>query len=137
MRVITLRQPWAYAIVYLGKNIENRATNIAGTYRGPLAVHAGRTVDEDAMAVFRDQDALPHPEAMDWRGVVMGVTTLEDQHRPHLDHRRCGFWAQPRAWHLRLGETRPLASPIPARGALGLWRPDAVLSRRLAMELAR
>jgi hypothetical protein len=135
--VITLRQPWAWAIVYAGKDIENRATNIAGTYRSALAIHAGRTVDEEALAVFRDTYGVPRPEMMDLRGVVLGVTTLDDQHQPHLDYGRCGFWAQPDAWHLRLGETRPLAQPIPARGALGLWRPGEVLGRRLVQELAR
>lgn len=137
MKAITLRQPWAWAIVYAGKDIENRSTNIAGGWRGPLAIHAGRTVDEEAMAVFRDTDGIPMPNLIDLLGVVMGVTTLDDNHAPHPDHGRCGFWAQPGTWHLRLGETRPLEHPVPARGALGLWRPDDVLGRRLAMELAR
>jgi len=137
VRVITLRQPWAWAIVYAGKDVENRAANIAGAYRGPLAIHAGLTIDEDAMAVFRDTHGIPNPQALDLRGVVVGVTTLEDQHGPHFNYGRCGFWAQPDAWHLRLGETRPLVTPVPARGALGLWRPDALLGRRLVQELAR
>lgn len=135
MRVITLRQPWAYAIVYLGKDIENRATNIAGTWRGPLAIHQGTRVDQEAMAVFRDQDNLPFPDLMTASGVVLGATTLDDQHAPHPDVARCGFWAQPGAWHLQLGETRPI-EPIPARGWLGLWHPDDQLGRRLAQAVA-
>lgn len=136
MRVITLRQPWGYLITYAGKDIENRSTNIAGTYRGPLAIHQGRGVDDEALAVFGDQAGLPFKDLMTAVG-VLGVTTLDDQHAPHPDVRRCGFWAQPNCWHLKLGDTRPLEQPIPARGALGLWRPDDVLGRRLAMELAR
>jgi len=45
MRVLTVRQPWAWAIVHGGKDIENRTRNLAGTYRGPVAIHAGRELD--------------------------------------------------------------------------------------------
>lgn len=137
MRVITLRQPWAWAIVYAGKSVENRATNIVGDYRGPLAIHAGLGVDEEAMAVFRDTAGIPMPNLIDQAGVVIGVTTLDDNHAPHLDVKRCGFWAQHGTWHLKLGDTRPLERPIPVRGALGLWRPNEMLGRLLTKELAR
>lgn len=40
MRAITVQQPWAWAI-FNGKGVENRTRNIAGKYRGPLAIHAG------------------------------------------------------------------------------------------------
>jgi hypothetical protein len=30
MRALTVRQPWAWAIVHGGKDIENRTRNIAG-----------------------------------------------------------------------------------------------------------
>ena len=41
MRALSIRQPWANAIVYHGKDVENRtwATN----YRGPVLIHAGKT----------------------------------------------------------------------------------------------
>lgn len=41
MRGLTVRQPWATAIVRMGKDVENRSRNIAGGYRGPVAIHAG------------------------------------------------------------------------------------------------
>lgn len=46
MRVLTVRQPWAWAIIHGGKNVENRVRNIAGAYRGPVAIHAGLRYDE-------------------------------------------------------------------------------------------
>ena len=45
MRVLTVRQPWAWAIVHGGKDIENRTRNVAGAYRGPVAIHAGLAFD--------------------------------------------------------------------------------------------
>lgn len=39
MKVLTVRQPWAWAIAHGGKDVENRAT--LWRYRGPLLIHAG------------------------------------------------------------------------------------------------
>lgn len=39
MKALTVQQPWAWAIVHGGKDIENRTT--LWKYRGPLAIHAG------------------------------------------------------------------------------------------------
>lgn len=47
MRAITVRQPWAWAIIHGGKDVENRSRNIAGSYRGLVAIHAGLAIDED------------------------------------------------------------------------------------------
>lgn len=62
---LTIRQPWAWAIVNAGKDIENRRwpTN----YRGPICIHAAKGMTElewvDAMD-FIDRDIpLPRPEA--------------------------------------------------------------------------
>lgn len=41
MRIVTIRPPWAQLIVNYGKDVENRVRNIAGGYRGPVAIHAG------------------------------------------------------------------------------------------------
>ena len=41
MKAITVRQPWAYAIMHLGKDVENRTCNIAGSYRGPRSPSSG------------------------------------------------------------------------------------------------
>ena len=49
MKAITVRQPWAWAILHGGKDVENRTRNIAGSYRGPLVIHAGLALDKAAM----------------------------------------------------------------------------------------
>ncbi len=40
MKALTVRQPWAWAIIHAGKNIENRSWRT--DYRGPLLIHAGK-----------------------------------------------------------------------------------------------
>lgn len=47
LRVLTVRQPWAWSLIEGGKDVENRSRNIAGSYRGPVAIHAGLARFED------------------------------------------------------------------------------------------
>ena len=50
MRALTVRQPAAWAIIYAGKDVENRTRSL-GPYRGPVAIVAGREIlDEDRAA---------------------------------------------------------------------------------------
>ena len=49
MRALTVQQPWAWAIVHGGKDVENRTRNLAGSYRGPVAIHAGMQVSQDGV----------------------------------------------------------------------------------------
>src|SRR5690606_16609210 len=79
------------------------------------------------------------------RGAVIGVVDLTGSHRSKRSMTRsclgepvcfddttptgrlCSPWAMPDHHHLVLENPRPLARPIPAKGRLGLWRPDAAL----------
>ncbi len=105
MKAITVRQPWAYAIIHLGKDVENRTRNIVGSYRGPLIIHAGLAVTPEALdrriarsigERSRAGDALsrvplmaggPHGPSntiLPWygsRGGALGVVDLVDSHR--------------------------------------------------------
>lgn len=51
MKALSIRQPWAWLILYAGKDIENRTWRT--TYRGPVLLHAaaGMTKIEYAEAV--------------------------------------------------------------------------------------
>jgi hypothetical protein len=46
VKALTIRQPWAWAIIYAGKNIENRSWNTK--LRGTIAIHAGFSYVRDA-----------------------------------------------------------------------------------------
>ena len=140
MRALTVRQPWAAAIIHWGKTVENRTRNLAGSYRGPVAIHAGLTPDTAAQGSW-PLGALIPMEAWRVRGAFVGVVDLVDVHQgpntegepwravrscfqPGKPYGACSRWAQSDAWHLTLANPRPLATPIPARGRLGLWTPE-------------
>jgi len=89
MRAITVRQPWAWAIVHGGKDVENRTRNIAGAYRGPVAIHAAKADADNAPDSlwlqhanhYRATHPLCDPDAIDSeRGVIIGVVDLTDVH---------------------------------------------------------
>ena len=69
MRAITLRNPYAWAVIHGGKPVENRTRNIIGPYRGPAAIHAGLNHDwnipehDDALhaALNRAIDTMDKP----------------------------------------------------------------------------
>lgn len=138
MRILTVRQPWAWAIFHGGKNVENRVRNIAGDYRGPVAIHAGLRFDDagpehpEVARAFREYHA-----GIGWGhyGLILGIVTLTDVHRangsnpgePNLcaPYGLCSPWAEPNTHHLTLTNPTALAEPIPFRGALGLRDLDA------------
>jgi len=152
MRVLTVRQPWAWAIVHGGKDVENRSRSL-GPYRGLVAIHAGLTLDLDALdelsagghRALGDAILARTPEdliTMTEVGTVIGVVNLWAMHSaqpwccPNLGVPPFGGpWAQPDHWHLNFTNPRPLAHPIPTRGRLGLWRPNNELAAAVRRQL--
>jgi hypothetical protein len=141
MRILTVRQPWAWAIIHGGKDVENRVRNIAGDYRGPVAIHAGAT----RIADFDPGHAnlWPFNRAKHDLGAIIGVVDLADVHDPTERlfgltgcQGQCTSWADEGLFHLLLANPRPLAEPIPFKGALGLRRLDADTIRQIEEHLA-
>ena len=120
MRAITVRQPWAWAIARLGKNVENRRQNIAGTYRGPVAIHAGQQVAESVAWSDPNIEAAlaAHDVETDWPltlGRIIAVIDLTDVH----DEDAC--WQQDFRRLARLRRDDPEAlHALPDNGAGGL-----------------
>ncbi|MCI0664039.1 MAG: ASCH domain-containing protein, partial [Acidobacteria bacterium] len=81
MKAITVKPVWAWAIIYAGKNIENRSrrTHI----RGPVAIHASKNMSrseyEKSKNLFppRWRNKLPAYEDLP-RGVIIGVAEIVD-----------------------------------------------------------
>lgn len=126
LRALTLHQPWAAAVAYLGKDVENRTRRT--NWRGLVLIHAGARVD---------RDALRHVPADLTTGMpgkaVVAVARITDAH-PDC-HGECSTWAQPGAWHWQLADVVALTEPVPAAGAQGLWIPDTSLRSRVAQAL--
>ncbi|OOB90733.1 hypothetical protein [Rathayibacter sp. VKM Ac-2630] len=116
VRVLTVRQPWAWAIIYQGKDVENRSRSL-GPYRGTVAIHAGLR-DDPAGYYDGTRDNLPHEQVA--RGAIIGLVDLVDVVTDSTSP-----WAWEGAHHLLLANPRPLATPIPYRGGLGIRRLPA------------
>lgn len=150
MRILTVREPWAHAIIHLGKTVENRSRNIAGDYRGPVAIHSAQNLGtkddfaDAAAAVESITGIYPIPPAH--RGFIIGVVDLVDVHsasviggcgrwdrycleHPHGCRSHCSQWAMGPSkdgWyqHLVFENPRALEDPLPWKGALGLRKTD-------------
>lgn len=139
MRVLTVRQPWAWAIIHGGKDVENRSRNIAGGYRGPVAIHVAGNyavdVNSDVLDDVMTDWFAGNSEEQQWPwhtnvGKIIGVVDLVDVHHCFnslTDFEGCSDWAEIDAWHLVLANARPLSEPILFKGALGMRElPDDV-----------
>ena len=164
LRVLTVRQPWAWAIIHGQKDVENRVRSL-GPYRGPVAIHAaaalapckrrdhlvGGDVDfeRDSAGFLARSPRFAWPYRVpEHRGRVIGVVDLVGEH--HADEVTptfcgicpegccgCSPWAMPDHHHLELANPRPLTAPIPAKGRLGLWRPDPDLTAAILAALPK
>ncbi|AXQ93171.1 ASCH domain-containing protein [Cereibacter azotoformans] len=127
-KAISIRQPWAWAIINAGKNIENRGwlTN----FRGPVCVHAAKGAaraeyDFAAEFIFRATGSnAPDAPALVDRGGIIGVAEIVDCVRTH-----------PSPWFFGpygfvLANVRPVEF-IPVKGALGFfdWRKRVEAAR--------
>jgi len=81
MRGLTVRQPWAWAIIYGGKDVENRSRSL-GPYRGPVAIHAGLAPFEQHNMASRALRSAHGSEvsAEILFGAIIGVVDLVDVH---------------------------------------------------------
>jgi hypothetical protein len=50
MKALSIRNPWAAAIIHLGKDVENRTWMT--TYRGPVLIHTGKILELDEFGSF-------------------------------------------------------------------------------------
>jgi hypothetical protein len=143
LRAITVQQPWAWAIIHGGKNVENR-TRI-GTWRRAV----GTTVAIHASQRWSDRGADSPLVVTSWSracrlpfevrpistgdeflfGVIIGLVDVVDVHLE--EGGCCAPWGEQSyveaggskrvdIVHLSLEHPRPV-EPIDCRGALGLW----------------
>jgi hypothetical protein len=116
MKVLSFRPPWAWAILHLGKNIENRTWRTR--YRGPILLHAGNAISvDDYENVGRPAKRLrvPMPSIKELlRGGIVGEASLVDIVEKHPSRFFVGSfgWVLENAKAVRFRE---------AKGKLGLF----------------
>ena len=124
MLALTLRQPWASAVVRLGKDVENRTWTTP--YRGLLAIHAGKGVDSSAPPRVAEalEQRLPS-------GCVVAVVELYDIVRDSRSE-----WAREGEYHWLLRGVRELSVPVPCKGRLMLFKLPEDVERAVNRDVA-
>ena len=90
MQLLSVRQPWAWAIARGRKQVENRTW--APSYRGPVAIYASMRVDLDAaespLLWFAGWDPDDPVAAI---GGIVAIVTLADVCSAAVDGERCRY----------------------------------------------
>jgi hypothetical protein len=151
MRVLSLRQPWAWVVVYLGKDIENRDWDMS--YRGDFLIHAslGMTKNEYygcmefCQAVLGSSVIAKFPGLKSLqRGGIVGAATVVGVLPPCTDcvcDKKVGIVLKPcgrdHRWHMpwkygfQLQNIRPSPEFIESKGMLGLYNASPELVERV------
>lgn len=129
-RVLSLRQPWAWAVAIGRKRVENR--NWSTGYRGTVYIHASMRLDRTAVEWIRREIHLKPPDQF-VHGAIVAVATIDDV-MTRKNARRFGKWFFGK-YGFVLSNVRPLRRPVSTRGKLGLWRAPATLRRRVERAL--
>ncbi len=125
VKVLVVRQPWAWLIVHGYKDIENRTWKTK--FRGTLLIQASANLppkwELDENRLFARKLGVKVPEVLEQGGIV-GVVQLEDC----VPRSRSKWFHGPVGWVL----TRPKKLPfMPLKGRLGLFDPPPKIVRRL------
>lgn len=125
--VLSIRQPWAWAIIHAGKDVENRTWWTR--HRGPIFIHAGVSFDgskADALQTVKFwayRAGVSAPASIDGipRGGIVGMAEIVDCVTKMDSEWFCG----PFGFVLRNARPLPL---IPCKGQLGFFDapPEAV-----------
>jgi hypothetical protein len=114
---ISIRQPWAWAILHAGKDVENRTWPLPKKFIGvKVLIHAGKQVEHEAV-IHLLHLGIPVPELLETGGIV-GMTVFtgcgtDSGNRP---------WAEPglHHWAISTDHTKPLPF-LPTPGRLGFF----------------
>jgi hypothetical protein len=129
MKALSIRQPWCWAILNAGKDVENR--DWFRQFRGRIAIHAakGMTASEfkSANMFIRRVSGVwcPAPQTIK-RGAIVGTVEIVGCVRQSNS-----AWFQGE-YGFVLREPIALATPIPYKGALGFWDVPAEIEQLIA-----
>ena len=121
---LSIRQPWCWAILHAGKDIENRSW--ATSFRGPVCIHAAKGMTKDEVMEFSEflgdlrlDGAVPrslkgpHYASLP-RGGIVATAEITG-----CVNRSASLWFFG-PWGFVLSKVQPVEF-IPCRGALGFF----------------
>ena len=119
---ISIKQPWAYAIMHLGKDVENRTWDLPRKFIGKtVLIHAGKKIDKaglDYLDQFTVRGGLFTPKDISLGGIVGALTFSA-----HIIPGPRSSWAEPGLHWWRISSSRPLPF-FPCKGSLGFFEVD-------------
>ena len=129
-RILSLKQPWAWAVAAGKKKVENRTWSTP--YRGPVFIHASSKLDRPAVDWLRNRaHVMPPSEFV--HGAVVAVADIVDVVTEADAATLAPWFFGP--YGFVLARIRRLRTPVPEKGRLGLARASDHLRRRVARAL--
>lgn len=137
MKALSIRQPWAWAILHAGKDVENR--DWFTPFKGRFAIHAAKGMTREEYFDFCEGygnlvgaglaldvivpafDLLP-------RGAIVGVAEIVGCVKQSKS-----AWFQGK-YGFVLRDPVVLLEPIPCRGALGFWDVPEDVERQMMIQ---
>jgi hypothetical protein len=111
MKIISIRQPWAYLVVNGLKDVENRTWRTR--YRGPVVIHTSQTPDQVSLEEMKRRFGVRPPDHLPL-GVVVGIADIVDCVMGHPSK-----WYVAGHWAFVLRNARPVTH-VKWSGALSL-----------------
>lgn len=124
---LSVRQPWAWAILHAGKDIENRSWRYghpSRRFRGAVCIHAARGMtraEYEEAAGFMAKIGVVCPKPADLvRGAILGTVVIVDGINVNNPPAASPWFMGPFGFVLR--DAQPLTAPIPAMGQLDFFQ---------------
>ena len=128
MKCLSIKQPWAWAILHAGKDIENRSWKT--DYRGPLLIHAASTMTREEyrrFAEFMEEERIgrvPNRHELQLGGII-GMAEMV----ACVSASTSRWFFGPNAFVLRNAKPVPF---IPMPGRLNLFDVDQKKKKKVA-----
>ena len=145
MKAISLTQPWASLVALGEKSVETRGWRPTSVLGDDIAIHASNGFPLQCRQLC-DQPVFAGALKQSWTqlpiGAVIAVVNVMSFYPTEdlrgLDGVELAFGDYgPKRFGWFLQNVRPLAKPVPCRGALGIWSLPAEVERQVAEQLRR
>jgi ASCH domain len=128
---LSVRQPWASALVRGSKDVENRSR--LTRHRGWLWIHASKALAgivelDECAAIAGNRFRLP--SAAEY-GAIIGAVEIVGS----VTESKSRWFFGPHGWVV--GQRIAFTSPVPCSGMLGFWRPTPAVLAACSRELKR
>ena len=134
MKAISVRVPWNWYLLYVGKDIENRSLHFPHSYRGRVLLHVSKWWNKNKILrdielanqmhakqpySFMNAPALTLPYLQSTCGNIIGSIQIDD----YVEQTSSPWYTGKLGLVIR--DPIAFAEPIPYRGMLGLFSVDA------------